>query len=142
MATITEEKIRVRYGETDKMGHAYYANYLFWFEQARGAWCRDRGYSYLDLENKGIFLPVIEAHVEYKAEVLYDDIITVRVWLGELKRASMRFDYEIVNDRTGVVSTTGFTRHLLMGTQRKAVTMPADVREWLVREPRSADDCE
>lgn len=27
--------IRVRYGETDQMGHAYYASYLFWFEVAR-----------------------------------------------------------------------------------------------------------
>ena len=32
------EPIRVIYGDTDQMGIAYYANYLFWFEQARGAW--------------------------------------------------------------------------------------------------------
>ena len=27
----TEERIRVRYGETDQMGHAYYGNYFLWF---------------------------------------------------------------------------------------------------------------
>ena len=27
-----EVKLRVRYAETDQMGHAYYANYLTWFE--------------------------------------------------------------------------------------------------------------
>ena len=28
-------RLRVRYGETDAMGVAYYANYLTWFEVAR-----------------------------------------------------------------------------------------------------------
>ena len=51
---VSEERIRVRYGDTDQMGHAYYANYLFWFEQARGAWCRDRGFTYKSLEERGV----------------------------------------------------------------------------------------
>ena len=29
---------RVRYAETDKMGFAYYANYLVWFEVGRCEW--------------------------------------------------------------------------------------------------------
>src|SRR6476660_8835218 len=74
---ITVEKIRVRYGETDQMGHAYYANYLYWFEQARGAWRRARGFSHRDMEAMGYFLPVVEAHAEYRGEVLFDDVITV-----------------------------------------------------------------
>ena len=31
--TPTIERIRVRYGETDQMGHAYYANYLYWLSR-------------------------------------------------------------------------------------------------------------
>ena len=69
----TAERIRIRYGETDQMGHAYYANYLYWFEQARGAWCRARGFTYKSLEAKGYFLPVVEVHVRYRGEVRYDD---------------------------------------------------------------------
>lgn len=33
---VSVERIRVRYGETDQMGHAYYGNYMLWFEQAHG----------------------------------------------------------------------------------------------------------
>lgn len=132
---ITEEKIRVRYGETDQMGHAYYANYLFWFEQARGAWCRARGWAYKEMEEKGYKIPVVEAHVEYKSEVLYDDVIIVKVWCSELRRASIRFDYEIINTSTGKVATKGYTWHVLIGTSRKAVTMPPEIREWLSRDP-------
>ena len=132
---VTEGRIRVRYGETDQMGHAYYANYLFWFEQARGAWCRARGWTYKQMEEMGYKIPVVEAHVEYKGEVLYDDLVIVKVWSSEMRRASIRFDYEIINTSTGKVATKGYTWHVLIGTNRKAVTMPPEIKEWLVRNP-------
>ena len=132
---ITEERIRVRYGETDQMGHAYYANYLFWFEQARGAWCRDRGWTYKQMEELGYKIPVVEAHVQYKSEVLYDDLLIVKVWVSESRRASIRFDYEIINTSTGKTATLGYTWHVLVGSSRKAVTMPPEIKEWLTRNP-------
>ncbi len=135
MHSVTEERIRVRYGETDQMGHAYYANYLYWFEQARGAWCRDRGFTYKSLEEMGLMLPVVEAHLRYKGEVKYDDWVTVRVWLAEVKRAAMRFEYEVVNETTGKVATEGYTWHVMMGEERKAMTIPPHVREMLDRNP-------
>ncbi len=132
---ITEERIRVRYGETDQMGHAYYANYLFWFEQARGAWCRARGFSYRDMEAMGYFLPVVEAHAEYRGEVLFDDVIVVRVWATETRRASIRFEYAIANERTGRQTTTGHTWHVVMSKERRAVSIPPEVRALFEAEP-------
>ncbi len=134
---VTEERIRVRYGETDQMGHAYYANYFFWFEQARGAWCRDRGFTYKQLEEMGYMLPCVEAQAQYKGEVHYDDWLTVKVWMSESRRASARFDYEIVNESTRKVTTTGYTWHVLMGASRRAVTMPPEIREMLDRDPET-----
>lgn len=135
MKHVTEERIRVRYGETDQMGHAYYANYLYWFEQARGAWCRDRGFTYKGLEEMGFFLPVVEVHVRYRGEVKYDDWITVRVWVEEVRRASIHFVYEVVNEETGKVVTEGYTWHVFMGSQRKAISIPHEVRVMLDRKP-------
>jgi acyl-CoA thioester hydrolase len=133
--SITEERIRVRYGETDQMGHAYYANYLYWFEQGRGAWCRDRGFTYKSLEEMGLMLPVVEAHIRYKGEVKYDDWVTIRVWLDEIKRAAMLFRYEVLNETTGKIVTEGHTWHVMMGDQRKAITIPPAIREMLDRDP-------
>lgn len=132
---VTEERIRVRYGETDQMGHAYYANYLFWFEQARGAWCRARGFTYKQMEAEGFFLPVVEAHLAYRGEIKYDDWIVVRIWMSETKRASMKFEYEVYNESLGRVTTTGYTWHVLMGSERKAISIPPTIREWLDRKP-------
>lgn len=136
MIGVTEERIRVRYGETDQMGHAYYANYLYWFEQARGAWCRDRGFTYKQLEEQGLFLPVVEAHARYKGEVVYDDWIVVRVRVSELKRAAMKFEYEVFNETTCKVVTEGHTWHVVMSPQaRKAMSIPPHMRELLERDP-------
>ncbi len=133
---VTRETIRVRYGETDQMGHAYYGNYLLWFEVARGAWCRDRGFTYKSLEAQGYKLPCVEVHVRYKDEILYDDLIEIRVWTSEVKRAAIRFDYEIVQP-DGRLCTTGYTWHVFMGPQRKAITIPPEIREMLDRAPQS-----
>ncbi len=127
----TRETIRVRYGETDQMGHAYYANYLFWFEQARGAFCRDRGFSYRDLEAEGFMLPVVECHVRYRAEVRYDERVEVAVWLSEARRAALRFDYAVTNLETGARATEGHTWHVVMGRERRAVGIPPELRERL-----------
>lgn len=135
MPHVTEERVRVRYGETDQMGHAYYANYLFWMEQARGAWCRARGFSYADLEKMGYFLPVVEVHARYKGEVRYDDVVCVRVHLAEVKRSALKFQYEFVNETSGALVTEGYTWHVLMGRGRKAVSVPAEIRAMLDREP-------
>lgn len=136
MVGYTDERIRVRYGETDQMGHAYYANYLFWFEQARGAWCRDRGFTYKSLEEEGLFLPVVEAHVRYKGEVSYDDWVTVRVRVTEIRRAAIVFRYEVYNEASGKLTTEGHTWHVVMDPRtRKAISVPPHMRDLLERDP-------
>ncbi|MCB0825256.1 MAG: acyl-CoA thioesterase [Armatimonadetes bacterium] len=135
MSIRTKERIRVRYGETDQMGHAYYGNYLLWFEQARGAWCRDRGFTYKSLEELGYKLPVVEVWSKYRGEVKYDDLIEVEIWAEEIRRAAIQFRYEITNLTTGQKTTEGYTWHVLIGSESKALSIPPEVREWMDRNP-------
>ncbi len=129
MINAIEEPIRVRYAETDQMGHAYYANYLVWFEQARTALFRSRGTTYKEVEAMGYKLPVVEAWAKYREEVKYDDLIHVRVWVEEIKRASIRINYEVINTTTGKIATEGYTWHVLVGTDMKAKTIPDFLKE-------------
>lgn len=117
------------------MGHAYYANYLLWFEQARGAWCRDRGFTYKQLEEMGYKLPVVECWARYRGEVKYDDWITIRVRIEERKRAAIKFAYEVLNESTDSVVTEGYTWHVFVGSAMKAVTIPDEVKALLDRNP-------
>ena len=52
------------------MGVVYYANYFVWFEVARADLLRPLGWTYREMEDAGVLLPVIEAHCEYAAGAL------------------------------------------------------------------------
>ena len=56
---------RVIYGDTDGMGVAYHANYLRWFEMGRSELFRFLGMTYKDIESRGFYLPVSEAHCKF-----------------------------------------------------------------------------
>jgi acyl-CoA thioester hydrolase len=132
---VTIDRIRVRYAETDMMGHAYYGSYLPWLEQARGAWCRDRGFTYRGLEEMGFKLPVAEVWVKYRGEIKYDDDIEIHIWMEEVRRASMKFCYRLIHADTGRVVTDAYSVHVLVGSEMKAISIPPEVRELLNRIP-------
>jgi acyl-CoA thioester hydrolase len=109
-------EVRISYSETDKMGVIYYANYLVFFERGRTEFLRSLGKRYRDLEEQDrIFLPAIDAHIEYFHPGRYDDLIKVRTFISDLGGAHITFRYEITlaengHLRRGVYSAVnGFT---------------------------------
>ena len=76
---------RVPYADTDQMGYVYYANYFIYFERGRNELMRAMNFTYKELEDMGIGLPVIEAHSNYRSPARYDDLLTVEARLAEFK---------------------------------------------------------
>lgn len=101
-----ETEIRVRYGETDKMGIVYHGNYAQYFEIGRTEWLRNFGISYKQMEDDGIMLPVISLTINYKRSARYDELIKVKTELKKKPTAKIEFDYEITNEK-GEILTTG-----------------------------------
>lgn len=62
-----EIKVRVRYADTDAMRVVYYGNYFVWFESGRIELLRSKGIVYKDIEEMGIFMPVVAAQANYMA---------------------------------------------------------------------------
>jgi len=104
----TETSIRVRYGETDRMGYAYYANYALYFEVGRTEMLRTLGFTYKQWEDSGIILPVKSLSIQYIAPAFYDDLLKVRTILRDRPTAKISFDYEIFNE-SGTLLCTGNT---------------------------------
>ncbi|MGH7318973.1 MAG: acyl-CoA thioesterase [Candidatus Rokuibacteriota bacterium] len=107
---IGETTLRVRYAETDTMGVVYYANYLTYFEVGRVEFLRQNGFPMSEVDRK-LHMPVVEASVRYVKPARLDDLLRVRSWIGERKRASFVFRYEICHVETGDLIATGETRH-------------------------------
>lgn len=123
---IVQTTIRVRYAEVDQMRVAYYANYLVWFEAARGALCRDRGIDYGAMETeRGLFLPVVEAYVRYRTPARYDDELTISIYVKEATRRTIRFACQVHRGETLIAD--GETNHILMDRNGRACTFPPDL---------------
>ena len=123
-------RIRVIYGDTDQMGVVYYANYLRYFEAGRSEFIRAKGLRYRDFEEQfGLLLPVAEAAVSYRAPARYDDLLDLEVRLGEVRRASARFDYRLL--REGTLLATGHTVHACVDAGGRLQRLPAALVEKL-----------
>jgi acyl-CoA thioester hydrolase len=125
----TTTRLRVRYAETDQMGVAYYANYLVWFEVARTDFLRQFGWTYREMEAGGVFLPVIEAHCEYRRPARYDDELIVETSGRLVSKVRLTFEYVVrVAGQTDVVAT-GYTAHAATDPAGKPCRLPARVHE-------------
>jgi acyl-CoA thioester hydrolase len=127
---VRRTRVRVRYAETDQMGLVYYANYLVWFEVGRTDWLRQSGWSYREMENDGISLPVIEAHCEYRQPARYDDEIEIVTSATLLTPVRLRFDYEIRRASGTSALALGYTAHAAV-VSGKPSRLPAHVRRML-----------
>jgi acyl-CoA thioester hydrolase len=129
-ARYSEFDVRVTYADTDKLGIIYYANYLKYFEQGRTELMRGLGVRYRDLEiQRKLFLPAVEARVQYLAPSRYDDLLTVRTWIADLGRASVSFECDIVDkDLGGKLCARGFSRHALVNDLWRTTRIPSDLR--------------
>ncbi len=130
--------MRVRYAETDTMGVVYYANYLVYFEVGRVEFLRQNGFPMAEVDRK-IHMPVVEASVRYVRAARLDDLLRVRCWIGERRRASFLFRYEIRHAETGELVATGETRHACWHPEtQKMIAIPEWLGALLVPEPDPA----
>lgn len=131
--------LRVRYSETDQMGTFYNSRALEWFECGRTEILRKIGMPYTEMEKRGVFLPLVEAHVEYQGRARYDDLLKMTTTLALAGRARIRCDVEIVQAEAGVPVAgskgsgapvaRGYTVHAFADATGKAIRPP----EWFLK---------
>lgn len=121
--------VRVRYAETDQMGVVYYANYFVWFEVARTDLLRSLGWSYREMEDAGIVLPVIDASCQYSRPARYDDEIEIRTEGTLTSRIRMEFAYEVIVKGDARPIAAGRTSHAATTKAGKPCRLPARIIE-------------
>jgi len=115
---------RVRYGDTDKMGFVYHANYFRWFEVGRSEMFRSMGIPYKSIESKGFFLPLSEMHCKFNTPSQYDDILVIETSLDLHYRAGMKFDYQIFSENGDKLLVSGYTKHACVDSGGRVVRPP------------------
>jgi acyl-CoA thioester hydrolase len=135
-------QLRVRYSETDQMGTFYNSRALEWFECGRSELMRHKlGISYAALEAKGVFLPLVEAHLEFQGGARYDDLLSVTSEVEPSGRAKLRFEVRINQVDNGKPVVRGYTVHAFVNGEGKPIRPPMWFLEMLQRagsQPLSA----
>lgn len=120
----TISHIRVRYAETDRMDVVYHSNYLIWFETARILMLDEIGIPYLEIEARGLRLPVLTVSAEYKSPARFDDRLDIHLFMHQKPRARLRFTYEV--RRGDTLLATGSTSHGFMDAHGKGQRPPEE----------------
>ncbi len=129
-------KYRVIYGDTDKMGIAYHANYLRWFEIGRTELFRAWGLPYREIEKKGIMLPVSEVKCKYLAPARYDDLLIIEAGFDPESRAALKVDYRVTSEDRQTVHATGYSRHACVDANGRVIRPPAFITELIRRNSK------
>jgi len=99
MLAITKKtQYRILYADTDMMGVVYYGNYGRLFEMGRTEMIRELGLPYIELEKKGIVMPVFSVESKYRNVLKYDELITIETTVNEVPLVRMEFFHKIYNE--------------------------------------------
>jgi acyl-CoA thioester hydrolase len=60
----------------------------------------------------------------YKAPARYDDVVTIRTRLVNVRDSLLHFAYEIVRDQDGTVLAVGETVHIVVDAEFKRLPLP------------------
>jgi acyl-CoA thioester hydrolase len=131
-------QLRVRYSETDQMGTFYNSRALEWFECGRTELMRHRlGMSYAALEARDVFLPLVEAHLEFQGGARYDDLLSIASTVDFAGRARLRFEVQITQSDTAKPVVRGHTVHAFTDSTGKPIRPPGWFVELLEKAGRS-----
>lgn len=128
---IFENKLRVRYAETDRMGYCYYGNFAAYFEVARVEALRSLGISYKKLEDDGIILPVLDYQIKYFKPAYYDEELRIETTIDQVKGVRILFSYKTFNEKNEQINQASSTLVFVDFETKKPLGPPAYLLEIL-----------
>jgi len=123
--------LRVRFCETDAMSVVHHASYLAYLEETRVEYLRALGRPYDRLRAEGVEFPVVEAALQYRRPLRFDDAVDIAVMVAAASGATFQMSYLVRCG--GVTNATGVTVHGVMDGQGRAARVPAWLRELVIR---------
>jgi acyl-CoA thioester hydrolase len=119
-----ETRIRVRYGEVDRMGYLHHGNYAQYFEVGRTELIRQLGLSYREMEDRGVLLPLRDMSIRYHIPALYDDEVIIRTTLRKKPSVRLEFEYQMLNSAGDLLSEAVTTLVFVNAESRKPMRAP------------------
>lgn len=114
---------KVQYYETDQMAIVHHSNYIRWFEEARVDWLEQIGYPMEKVEAEGVLIPVLSVTCNYHAMVHFGDNVIVKLKVEKFNGIKIEMVYELIDEKTGELKTTGRSSHCFIDKQGKVMSL-------------------
>ena len=126
-----DHPIKIYYKDVDQMGIVYYSRYYEYFEEARTELLASIGLDVTEVEKKGIKLPVISSHCDYKRGAKFEQKLLVKTSIESKPKSKLHLDYfvYIENEKDFIVS--GYTEHAFINERGQAVRAPKMILDCL-----------
>lgn len=104
----TSIELEIPFHDVDVMEIVWHGHYAKYFEVARCKLFDQLDYNYLQMRDSGYAWPVIDLHVRYIQPLLFQQQVTIKVWVAEWENR-LRIQYLISDSASGVRLTKGHT---------------------------------
>ncbi len=127
-------EIKVRWGEADPMGIAFYPRYFTWFDHATHELFASSGRTLLTmLREEGLSVPIAECGAKFRAPVFADDELMVVSTAAEVRSRFFRIEHVV--ERAGEEVGTGFEVRVVArlgeNGRLEVARVPEGLRAWL-----------
>jgi len=125
------KEIEIRFSEVDSMNIVWHGSYVLYFEDAREAFGKKYGISYLDILGNGYYAPLVDLRFNYKKQLIYGQKARIDISFRNTEAAKVIFDYEIYDSEDGSLIVTGYSIQVFLDRQYQLVwTNPAFFEDW------------
>lgn len=118
--TLTVCPLEITIGEFDLGGVLYHANYFHIFEYLRERFLKHIGFPYAELVKNGFHLAVTQSNARYLQPIRYGESISASMWISNLKRTQVTFDYRLICLDSDRLANESSTSHALVHVQNNS----------------------
>ncbi|TJZ59239.1 acyl-CoA thioesterase [Streptomyces piniterrae] len=121
-----EATTRVRWGECDLQGHAYYGSYIPWFDLGREKYALDIGADYRKYQ-----IATTDLQVRYHGAAKYLDDLVIKTWAATPR--TLTYYYEIYRKNGGQLIAEARTVHAFVDAETGTLTkIPEEMHQAFV----------
>ena len=124
---ISETLIDVRYPDCDRMGIVHHAVYPVWYEAARMDFFQKMGFSYSDMNSRGINPPLVALDLRYNTPATYPGQVVIKTKIKSYAPKKLELVYECWYE--GALCGTARSFHIWTGPDMKSLDMQANLPE-------------
>lgn len=123
----------ISFSEVDSMGVVWHGHYVRFLEYGREAWGKHYGMNYMDVYKQGYMIPVVQVACDYKAPLLYEDVVRIESRFHLALSAKMQFEYELFRLSDNKLVFTAQTTQVFIDAQNRElqIAVPAFFEQWI-----------